>query len=135
MEYEKMLNRLYISLPKKGEASERFELPKLDSNVQGKKTIIKNFSQAAKAVKRSEKHLYKYVTKETATAATIEDGKLIMNGRFYPELISKLFTNYLKEFVLCHECKKPDTEIVEQNGVKVMKCTACGALNPVKRIR
>lgn len=130
-----MLDRLYMSLPNKGTSKERFELPKLESNVQGKKTVIKNFSQALKTVKRDEKHFYKYITKETATSAVIEGGKLIMNGKFYPDMLGKLFDNYLSEYVLCHECGKPDTEIVEQTGVKVLKCTACGALNPLKKIR
>src|SRR3989344_3274949 len=134
MEYDKMLNRLYMSLPERTVSKERFELPVLDSSVQGKKTIVRNFSQAIKAVKRDERHFYKYLTKETATAAAIEDGKLMMTGKFYPDQLNKLFTGYLKEYVLCHECKKPDTEIVERNGIKVLKCTACGALSPLKKI-
>jgi len=134
MEYEKMLTRLYSSLPERTASKERFELPKLESNVQGKKTIIKNFSQALKSVKRDEKHFYKYLTKETATAAILEAGKLTMTGKFYPDQINKLFENYLKEYVLCHECGKPDTNIMEQSGIKLLKCTACGALNPLKKI-
>ncbi len=134
MEYDKMLSRLYMSLPEKTISKERFELPVLDSSVQGKKTIVRNFSQSLKIVKREEKQFYKYLTKETATAATIEDGKLIMVGKFYADQLNKLFSNYLNEYVLCHECKKPDTEIIERNGIKVLKCTACGALSPLKRI-
>jgi len=135
MEYEKMLSRLYGSLPEKTTSKERFELPKLESNIQGKKTIIRNFSQALKSIKRDEKHFYKFLTRETATAATIEDGKLVLNGKFYPDNIGRLFDNYLKEYVLCHECGKPDTDIIDRNSVKVLKCTACGALSPIKRIR
>ncbi|MFH1391613.1 MAG: translation initiation factor IF-2 subunit beta [Candidatus Diapherotrites archaeon] len=135
MEYDKMLTRLYSSLPEKSISKERFELPKLDSTVQGKKTIIKNFSQAIKSVKRDEKAFYKYLTKETATSAVLADGKLTLNGKFWPEVLDKLFDNYLKEYVLCHECKKPDTEITERNGIKMLKCTACGAISPLKKIR
>ena len=134
MEYDKMLNRLYMSLPERTVSKERFEIPVLDSSVQGKKTIIRNFSQALKAVKREEKQFYKYLTKETATAAVLDEGKLTMVGKFYPDQLGKLFTNYLNEYVLCHECKKPDTEIIERNGIKVLKCTACGALSPLKKI-
>ena len=134
MDYDKMLGRLYMSLPEKTVSKERFILPVLESSVQGKKTIIRNFSAALKAVKREEKQFYKYLTKETATAAAIEDGKLNMTGKFYGDQINKLFSNYLAEYVLCHECKKPDTEIVERSGIKLLKCTACGALNPIKKI-
>ena len=134
MDYDKMLGRLYMSLPEKTVSKERFEMPVLDSSVQGKKTIIRNFSQAIKSVKRDEKHFYKYLTKETATAAAIEDGKLNMTGKFYPDQLGKLFIGYLKEYVLCHECHKPDTEIVERSGIKLLKCKACGALSPLKKI-
>ncbi len=130
-----MLNRLYGSLPEKTTSKERFELPKLESNIQGKKTTIKNLSQALKSVKRSEKHFYKYFTKETATAATMDEGKLILNGKFYPDNIDRLWQTYLKEYVICGECRKPDTEIIDMSGVKSLKCTACGALRPVKIIR
>ena len=39
---------------------------------------------------------------------------------------------YAKTFVLCQECNKPDTELMKEGGVLVMKCTACGAKHPVK---
>jgi len=129
-----MLSRLYMSLPEKTVAKERFEIPQFDSSVQGKKTIIRNYSQVLKTIKRDEKHFYKYFTKETATSAAIEDGKLTMTGKFYPDVINKLFMGYVNEYVLCHECKKPDTQIIERSGVKVLKCTACGALSPIKKI-
>lgn len=134
MDYEKMLDRLYMSLPEKTVSKERFELPQLDSSIQGKKTIVRNFSQAIKSVKRDEKHFYKYLTKEIATAAAIDEGKLTLTGKFTPDVINKLFLAYLKEYVLCHECGKPDTEIIERSGVKTLKCTACGALTPLKKI-
>ena len=129
-----MLNRPYSSLPEKSVSKERFEVPKLESRVQGKKTVISNFSSAVKGVQRDERQLYKFIAKETATAMSIEEGKLIMNGKFYPEMIDKMFSSYLKEYVFCHECKKPDTNIVENHGVKMLKCTACGALSALKKI-
>jgi len=129
-----MLDRLYSSLPEKTTSTERFEMPELDAQIQGKKTIIKNFSQALKIIQRSERHFYKYLTKETATAATLEDGKLTLNGKFPSHSINKMFNSYLKEYVYCHECNKPDTQIIERSGIKVLKCTACGAISPLRKI-
>ena|SRR3989338_9417659 len=134
MEYDKMLDRLYMMLPEKTTSKERFEMPQLEASLQGKKTIIKNFSQALKTVGREERQFYKYVTKETATAATMEEGKLVLNGKFFSDNINRLWQNYLNEYVFCHECKKPDTQIIERNGVKVLKCTACGAISPIRKI-
>ena len=134
MEYEKMLDRLYLSIPQEALSKERFEMPEVHSFIQGNKTFIKNFSQILKTIRREEKHILKYLTKECATAANVEEGgRLVLNSKFRQEQLQKIFNNYINDFVLCHTCKKPDTKIVELQGVKVLKCEACGATSPVKR--
>ena len=134
MNYEKMLDRLYLSLPKQALAKERFEMPRVDSLIQGNKTIIRNFGQVLKTINRKEKHLFKFITKETATAATISEGKLVLSGKFSRQQVDSLFESYVKQYVLCHECSRPDTHFIEQHGVKMLKCEACGAVSPVKRL-
>jgi len=134
MDYDKMADRLYLSLPKGQTDKERFEMPRLESLIQGKKTFISNFSQALKTIGREERHFYKYITKETASGATIEKGTLVLNGKFGAVQLDKLFTNYVKTYVLCPECGKPDTKISEQQGVKIMKCEACGAMGPLRKL-
>jgi translation initiation factor 2 subunit 2 len=48
--------------------------------------------------------------------------------------MNQILEKYLKFFVLCSACKKPDTEIVVQNNVKILKCTACGAISPLPKL-
>lgn len=134
MDYEKMLDRLYLSLPKKALEKSRFEIPAVDSFIQGNRSMLKNFSQLAKTVAREEKHLFKFLTKELATAATIEEGRLVLNGKFIQPQLQKTFDAYVKAYVLCRECGKPDTVLVDVHGVKMMKCEACGAMHPVKKL-
>ncbi len=134
MNYDKMLDRLYLSLPKGALTKERFEMPSVDSIIQGNKTIIRNFGQVIKTINRKERHLFKFITKETGTAATISEGTLILNGKFSQQQVNKLFEYYIKRYVLCQECSRPDTHFIEQHGVKMLKCEACGAISPVKRL-
>ncbi len=134
MEYSKMLDRLYMSLPKGALGKERFEIPGLESHIQGNRTVVRNFSQALKTVRREERDFIKFVTKETATSAISERGMLTLNSKFSPKQINDLFGSFVKNFVLCRECKRPDTKIVEQHGVKVLKCEACGAASPVGKL-
>lgn len=134
MEYEKMLERLYLSLPRQALERARFELPEADSIIQGNRTIVKNFSYIIKTLRREEKHFLKFITKELATAASIEEGRLVLNGKFAQPQIQALIKSYADSFVLCHECRKPDTKVIEQQGVKMLKCEACGAVSPVKKI-
>jgi translation initiation factor 2 subunit 2 len=127
-----MLDEVYKSLPEKSLKKERFEIPKMDSFVQGNRTVVRNFEAAMKIVQREPKHALKYITKQTATAASIDNGQLILKGRFSHHEIQRMFDEYVKRFVLCHVCGRPDTRIIEQHGVKVMKCTACGAISAIK---
>jgi len=129
-----MLERAYTLLPKKALTKERFEMPEFESHIQGSKTVIKNFQSALKIIKRDEKHLLKYLTKELAVPITNNSGKLIVNGKFRSIQLNSVLKNYLDQYVLCSECKKPDTKLVETHGVKIIKCDACGATHPVKRL-
>src|SRR3989344_924288 len=134
MDYDKMLARAYATMPKQALQKERFEIPIIDSLVQGTKTQVKNFGQAIKAVAREEKHCLKFFTKELAVPITPSEGKLQISGKFSNIKLNEIFQKYVKMFVLCHECQKPDTKIIEQHGVKVLKCDACGASSPVVRL-
>ncbi len=134
LDYNSLLDRLYMSLPTKTLEDTRFELPTVDSIVQGKQTIWKNFSKCAKDLKREELQMYKFMMKEISTSSTIVNGTLVLNGIFNNQKMNQILEKYLKFFVLCSACKKPDTEIVVQNNVKILKCTACGAISPLPKL-
>jgi translation initiation factor 2 subunit 2 len=129
-----MLERLYIQVPEKSVKKERMEIPKPETVIQGRKTLVKNFSQFAKTIDRPEKHILKFVTKETAASATVAGGKLTINGKFPYLQIEKMFDSYVKTYVLCPECKRPDTKVTDQQGIKLMKCEACGAVSAIRKV-
>ncbi len=131
MNYEAMLSRVYQNLPATSKENVRFEIPSPETMIQGTKTIIKNFSTIVKAIKREEKHVFKYITKETASAGAVADGRLYLNGRFNSMQVNRFFSNYLNQFVYCPICKKPDTHVAERSGIRQLKCEACGALSSV----
>ncbi len=134
MEYEKMLDRLYMTLPKEALSKERFEMPIVDSFNQGQKTVIKNFSAILKTMRRDEKQFLKWLTKEIAVPANTEENRLILGGKFSQNQLQQAIETFIKNFVLCKECNRPDTKIVDRQGVKMLHCEACGALQPVKGI-
>lgn len=133
MEYEELLERTYENLPEKVQTEERFEIPRFESFLQGNQTIIRNFSFVAEKLRRDPKLLMKYMTKELAAPGSIEGPRLILQGRFSDRVINDRLNNFVRELVLCHECKKPDTRIVDVgHGVKMIICEACGARRPAK---
>lgn len=134
LSYEQMLERLYTQIPKKSLEKERFEFPRVESFIQGPKTYVKNFTQLIKVMRREDpKDLLKFLTKESAAPAKPEGDRLVIVGKFSEKQINDWFTRFLEEFVLCKECGKPDTHYVEHNGVRQLKCEACGAISPLRR--
>jgi len=99
---------------------------------EGSRTIIKNFSQIAKAVNRSEEHLYKYLVKSLGTAGFLESGRLTLQGKFTEDEVQKEIESYVKDYVLCKECGAPDTTLVREERILFLKCMACGAKHPVR---
>ncbi len=128
-----MADRLYAGLPERTKTRERFEMPQAESFFHGHKTIVRNFASILKVINRDRKHLFKFLAKETATSAAIDEtNRLVLNGKFTRDQVNRLVSSYITQFVLCPECKKPDTKVVEKQGVRMLKCEACGALSSVK---
>ncbi len=135
MKYEKMLDRLYLSLPEQTKTKERFEMPEVHSHIQGSKTFIKNIQTVLKLVHRETPHFVKFITKELAVPVSVtKEGTIDITGKFSESKIRSLTENYVKQFVLCKECRKPDTKFIEMHGVKMLKCDACGAVTPLKQL-
>ena len=134
MKYEELLESAYEKLPKIGEESDRFQIPKIESILQGNQTIITNFSQIAEALRRKPKHLLKYLTREFATPGGFDGTRATFQSKIPFRLMEKKLESYVKEYVLCKECKKPDTKLVREDRITFLKCDACGAKSSVKAI-
>ncbi|MCD4666306.1 translation initiation factor IF-2 subunit beta [archaeon] len=130
--YETLLKSAYKSLPEKKEDSSRFEIPKVSMLIQGNKTIISNFLKIAEILRREPQHMLKYLQRELAAPAYIDGPRLILNRKIFASQINQKIEQYANDFVLCYECKKPDTIIKKEDRVMKIKCMACGAKHPVK---
>lgn len=132
MEYEELLKRAREELPETKTGVERFEIPKVKGHIQGNKTIVNNFSQIADILRRDQNHLLKYLQRELATPAKIDGPRLILGRKLSSSLVNQKIEQYAKDFVLCYECKKPDTQVMRENKILIMKCMACGAKHTIK---
>ena len=133
MDYDSLLDKAYSSLPDKSKGGERFEVPTLDAFVEGNKTILRNFSGVLQKIRRDPEHIIKFFTKEFAVPATQEGDRLVLHRKLRIELLNKKFEEYVKNYVMCEQCGKPDTHI-EDSGhrSKMLVCEACGARAAVK---
>ena len=133
--YEELLERALEKLADREVVKrERFEVPRVSVMREGARTTIKNFSQIAKSLNRSEDHLYKYIVKSLGTAGFVDNGRLILQGKFTENEIQKEIDDYVRLYVLCKECGSPDTEFIREERVLMIRCLACGARHPVRNI-
>ncbi len=131
MEYEKLLDSAYGKI-KKTVSGSRFVIPKVETRVEGNKTIVSNFSQICDVLRRDCEHLMKFLLKELAVAGNLVGKELVLARKIFNDRIDEKLGAYVKEFVLCGECGKPDTEIVKEDRLSFLHCLACGAKHNVR---
>jgi translation initiation factor 2 subunit 2 len=125
MGYEDLLDEAYKTV-KPCEDCDRFEVKKVEGHHEGGKTIISNFSQVTVCLRRKPQQLAKFLFRELAAPGEIAGERLILTGKLASQTINDKIDKYVKSYVLCSNCKKPDTEITEEQGKKFIRCLACG---------
>jgi len=133
-DYKKLLKKTIKELPESVIERSRFEIPKVKGHIQGNNTIITNFKQIAKYLGRDENHFLKFILKEIAAPGKFSRYLLVIGRKVSSELVNDKIHKYAEIFVLCPVCGKPDTVIESEKGVSTLKCTACGAKHPVRKI-
>jgi len=131
--YEELLKDARKGLPDKTLSKERFEPPRANISIQGTKTIIANFDAVCQKLRREPKMVSKYLGKELAVPVSIEGSRLVLHGKISERQVNERLSNYIKYFVMCKECNRPDTKIISgEHGFSFLVCEACGARSPVK---
>tara|TARA_Y100000310_G_C20664977_1_gene806988 strand:- start:1554 stop:1964 length:411 start_codon:yes stop_codon:yes gene_type:complete len=131
-DYNKLLEEAYKKVKPIKDSGERFEIPKVQGHAEGTKTILTNLPQIASLLRREQEHILKFLLKELATSGKIKDSRVILQRKIPSSKINDKIQEYAKEFVLCRECKKPDTELMKEDRITFVHCLACGAKHSVR---
>lgn len=132
-DYENLLKRIQDNISaKKTDTTERFELPAPYVMWEGQRTILRNFLDFAKKLRRDPDKVLQYLSKEFATPAERSGDKAIFVGRREPHDFVNLFSIYVKDYLECPTCKSPDTKIERENRITFLVCEACGAKSSLK---
>ena len=132
--YEELLSRAMEKVPKTSGTGERFEMPLADTVQQGNQTIFKNFSDIAQKLRREPKHFLKFLSKELASPGSLDGARAIFDSKLQQRAVQVKLEAYVKEFVICKSCGRPDTKLITESRVVMAKCEACGARNSVREI-
>lgn len=132
LSYEELLKKAKAELPQTKTSAERFEIPSVKGHVEGNKTIVTNFNQICDLFGREPQQFLKYLQRELATPAAIDGQRLVLGRRLSSNFVNQKVEQFAQDFVICKECKKPDTKMVKEDRIYSLKCMACGAKHPIR---
>ena len=130
-DYAKLLDKAYSNLPKTVGTGERFEIPKVVGIRMGRRTIVQNFGDISSVLNRDPHHLLKFLSREMATAASLDGNRAIFQGKFDVGTVTRLLSIYAQRFVICPICNRPDTKMEKEGRYLFLRCEACGARSSV----
>ncbi|MGC8661027.1 MAG: translation initiation factor IF-2 subunit beta [Nitrososphaeria archaeon] len=133
LSYIELLNKIKDQTRKDASVvTQRLNVPQPDAAVVGNRTVWKNFSIIAAALRRDPRHMMIVIAKELGAAMTIEnDGRAVIFGKKDNTSIKNVMNYYIKMYVTCPVCGSPDTKLVKEKKILFLVCEACGARTPV----
>jgi translation initiation factor 2 subunit 2 len=134
MEYSSALDRAFEELPEHDrEAGDRLNVPDPEGETDGAFTRLTNLDAIADALSRDSDRLFSHIQRELGTNGQFEDGRARFAGSFDIADFQAAIDAFVDEFVVCSECGLPDTRLVTEDGVEMLRCEACGAFRPVQK--
>lgn len=129
--YEALLDRARSLLPETTRSSERFTVPTAEVMYDGKNTVIRNFKEVTEQLRREPEHLLGYLARELGCPGVLDGPRGVLKSKATADQINQRIRDYTAKFVMCSECKRPDTHLDKAGRVPMLICEACGAQRPV----
>ncbi|KAI9893450.1 MAG: hypothetical protein M1814_006747 [Vezdaea aestivalis] len=115
----------------------RYKMERIQSKIEGKgngiKTVIVNLSSVSQSLSRPSSYVIKYFGFELGaqTNNNPADDRWIINGAHEAAKLQDHLDGFIKRFVLCQQCKNPETDVHVKDGHITLDCKACGVRSNV----
>ena len=129
--YQALLERAHAKLPPVRTGGERFQVPEPDVMSDGKNTMIRNFQDITGVLRREPDHVIQFLAKELGCPGVLDLPRGVLKSRITKDQISQRLREYTAKYVICSECKRPDTHLQKEGRLTLLICEACGAQRPV----
>jgi len=132
LDYKNLLKKVMESSSKKQVSDDRFKLPKAEIFYEGNTTVIKNFDKISDIINREPDLILKFLLGGLGTAGELDGTRVVFQGKIPAKNISDKLKEYIDTYVMCSECNRPDTHLLKQGRMMLIRCDACGAFRSVK---
>jgi translation initiation factor 2 subunit 2 len=133
MDYADSLDRAMEDLPDRLQEQSRLSIPDPAGETDGAFTRLTNLGDIADALSRKPEHLHSNVQRTLGTNGQFDGDRARYSGSFSVSDFDEAIESYVEEYVTCSECGLPDTRLVNEDGVEMLRCEACGAFRPVQK--
>ena len=129
--YRALLDRARETLPPVQVGTDRFQVPDPDVMTDGKNTVIRNFQEICTVLRREPEHVMTHLARELGCPGVLDLPRGVLKSRVAKEALLTKIRDYTEKYVICSECKRPDTHLVKEGRLTLLVCEACGAQRPV----
>lgn len=126
------MSMLNVDPEKRDDTFYRYKMPaiitKIEGNGNGIKTVFPNLRDICAKLNRPAEILNKFIGVELGAQATFvkQDDKFLVMGQFTQERVQGKVFDFVKRFVLCKQCRNPETDPFVQKSKLGMVCKSCG---------
>ena len=112
--------------------SYRYKMPRILAKVEGRgngiKTVLVNVTDLGTSLNREAPEITKFFGCEigSQTSFSAETDRAIVNGAHTAQDLQTHLCRYIENFVLCENCRLPETHYKIKAGAISQKCLACG---------
>lgn len=117
--------------------SYRYKMPKVLGKVEGRgngiKTVLMNVTDVAASLNRDAPEITKFFGCELGSQTTYanDTDRAVVNGAHRDQDLQNHLSRYIENFVLCKNCRLPETHYKIKDGMISQKCLACGSKDVV----
>jgi len=123
-----LVNRAYNSLEQIHTNKKKPTFPQPDIISKDRKTFFVNFNDLCNSINRTHEYVKKYIESEINISTSIlGDGGLKFDVSIKPQQIKNLMTNFIKELIICKDCKSCITTIDKESRLTYLCCSNCNS--------
>jgi translation initiation factor 2 beta subunit (eIF-2beta)/eIF-5 len=106
---------------------------KVEGRGNGIKTVLMNVTEVAASLNREAPEVTKFFGCELGSQTTFsaDTDRAIVNGAHRDQDLQSHLSRYIEYFVLCKNCRLPETHYKIKDGMISQKCLACGSKDTV----